>query len=201
MSGAFIVVEGADGVGKGTQLPMLVDRLRAEGREVVATFEPGATSLGRTLREVLLERDAVDPVAEALLMAADRAQHLAEVVRPALARDAVVVCDRFLPSSLVYQGVARGLGVELIDELNAPAVQATPPDLVVVLDVPDAVADARRVADDDRFEREADTFHRQVRQAYRDLAAARGWVVIDGQGTPVAVHARVWEVVAVIASG
>jgi len=199
VSGAFIVLEGADGVGKGTQLPLLRARLEREGREVVETFEPGATAMGRTLREVLLQNDAVDPIAEALLMAADRAQHVAEVVRPALVRGADVVCDRFLPSSLVYQGVARGLGVEMVDALNAPAVQTAPPDLVIVLDVPDFVADERRTADEDRFEREAADFHRAVRQAYRDLAVARGWVLVDGQGAPEVVHERIWAHVAAIA--
>ncbi len=195
MTGTFIVLEGADGTGKGTQLALLCERVRAVGREAVATFEPGATPLGRTLRKLLLDRGAVDPLAEALLMAADRAQHLAEVVRPALDRGAVVVSDRFVASSLAYQGVARGLGVETVAALNEPVVGATTPDATIVLDLPDTVADERRVVDD-RFEREHVEFHAAVRRAYRDLAGGHGWSVIDARGTRDDVHARVWAIVA-----
>ncbi|MGZ8735060.1 MAG: dTMP kinase, partial [Acidimicrobiia bacterium] len=117
----FIVLEGADGSGKSTQVARLAERLRAGGRTVVETFEPGATALGGRIRALVLDGPsasvggaAPDAVTEALLMAADRAQHVAEVVRPALARGDWVVCDRFVPSSLVYQGVARGLGVDAV---------------------------------------------------------------------------------------
>jgi dTMP kinase len=191
--GRFVVLEGGDGSGKSTQARALAERLRDAGVEVVVTFEPGATPVGRALRAVLLDgADAPVPRAEALLMAADRAQHVAEVIEPALARGAWVVSDRFVPSSLAYQGVARGLGVADIARLSDWAAAGLEPDLVVVLDVPDAVADARRGDTDDRMERERREFHATVRQAYRDLAAARGWTVLEGSGSPDAVTADVW---------
>ena len=123
MTGRFVVLEGGDGSGKSTQSRRLAAWLREQGVEVVETFEPGATDAGAAIRELLLHRpDPIDPVAEALLMAADRAQHVATVIRPALARGAWVMSDRFLPSSLVYQGVVRGLGVDAVAELNRMAV-------------------------------------------------------------------------------
>ena len=128
-------------------------------------------------------------------MAADRAQHVAEVVAPALARGEWVVSDRFLPSSLVYQGVVRGLGVDAVRAANDGAVAGVQPDLVVVLDVSEAQARARRDGAPDRLEAEAGRFHADVAAAYRDLAASEGWVVVDGTGTPDEVAARVETVV------
>jgi dTMP kinase len=127
-------------------------------------------------------------------MAADRAQHVAEVVRPALARGAWVVSDRYVPSSLAYQGAARGLGVEAIEQLSEWATDGLQPDLVLVLDVPDDVT-AKRRSGGDRMEREAERFHTAVRVAYRDLAGPRDWVVVDGSGDVDAVAAKVWAVV------
>src|SRR5262249_4074415 len=112
----FVVVEGGEGVGKSTQVERLAAALRSDGREVVVTFEPGDTQVGRDLRTALLHADAdLDPRAELLLLLADRAQHVAEVIRPALGRGAVVVCDRYMPSTLAYQGIARGLGVDAVE--------------------------------------------------------------------------------------
>ena len=143
--GRFVVVEGGDGSGKSTQASRLAAELRGRGLEVCETFEPGATAAGAVMRELLLHGShPVTPVAEALLMAADRAQHVAEVVRPALERGAWVVTDRFLPSSLVYQGVVRGLGVDMVRSVNASATGGVEPDAVVVLDVDEAGARARR---------------------------------------------------------
>jgi dTMP kinase len=195
--GCFVVLEGGDGSGKSTQVELLVARLREAGHEVVATFEPGATATGAAIRALLLDGTApVAPEAEALLMAADRAQHVAEVVAPALARGAWVVSDRHLPSSLAYQGVARGLGVDAVEAVNRLAVDGVTPDLVVLLDVADDVATARRAGGaGDRLEREAAAFHATVRAAYRDLAAARGWLVVDGSGARDEVAARVWAAV------
>ncbi|MDQ1383553.1 MAG: dTMP kinase [Actinomycetota bacterium] len=190
--GRFIVVEGGEGVGKSTQVPRLAASLRASGREVVVTHEPGDTKLGAELRAVLLHADDhVDARAELLLMIADRAQHLAEVVTPALARGAIVVCDRYEPSTLAYQGVARGLGVESVERLSEWATTGVEPDVVVVLDLPDEIAEARVSVDRDRFERAGSDFHARVRTAYRDLAPARGWVLVDADGTPDDVAARV----------
>ena len=198
-SGRFIVVEGGEGVGKSTQVPLLAASLRASGREVVVTHEPGDTKLGGELRAVLLHADNdLDARAELLLMIADRAQHLAEVVTPALARGAIVVCDRYEPSTLAYQGVARGLGVESVERLSEWATTGVEPDVVVVLDLPDEIAEARVSVDRDRFERAGPDFHARVRTAYRDLAPARGWVLVDADGTPDDVAARVLAAVSAV---
>jgi dTMP kinase len=198
----FVVVEGGDAGGKSTQIALLVDRLRTRGIDVVATFEPGATPAGAVMRELLLHSHApVDPAAEALLMAADRAQHVAEVVRPALDAGQWVVSDRFVPSSLVYQGLVRGLGVDAVDAMNALAVGVAPPDVVVVLDVADAVVAARRGEPTDRLEAEGASFHAEVREAYRELARARGWVLIDGDGTIDEVAERIWSAVEPLLAG
>ena len=143
--GRFVVLEGGDGSGKSTQAALLGSWLRGHGIVVLETFEPGAGATGAILRELLLHGpETVTPVAEALLMAADRAQHVATEIEPALARGEWVVCDRYVPSSLVYQGVVRGIGVEVVEQLSEVATAGLMPDVVVVLDVPDAVADERR---------------------------------------------------------
>jgi dTMP kinase len=194
--GAFVVLEGGDASGKSTQARLLADRLRSAGREVVETFEPGATEAGAAIRTLLLDGDGpVDPTAEALLLAADRAQEVADVIRPALARGADVVSDRFVPSSLAYQGVGRGLGVEKVEKLNRWATGGLEPDLVVVLDIDEAVAASRRAGPGDRLERAGDEFHAAVREAYRRLAVERAWIVLDGNAEVEVVGARVWEVV------
>ncbi len=188
----FVVVEGGEGSGKSTQVQLLASWLRERGYEVVVTFEPGDTKMGAQMREVLLHGDApLDERAELLLMLADRAQHVAEVVRPALARGAIVVSDRYAPSTLAYQGAGRGLGVETVEALNRFATGGLQPDLVLVLDVPDEVAEARIPGHRDRVERAGLEFHARVRAAYRELAAQRGWELIDGSGTPEAVAERV----------
>jgi len=197
--GRFVVVEGGEGVGKSTQVERLAASLRASGREVVVTFEPGDTKAGAELRAVLLHADTpIDPRAELLLMLADRAQHVAEVIRPALERGAIVVCDRYEPSTLAYQGAARGLGVDEVERLSKWSTAGVEPDAVIVLDVPDHVAEARVSADRDRFERAGDDFHSQVRAAYRDLAAARGWILVDGGGSADEVAGRVRDALAAI---
>lgn len=192
--GRFIVLEGGEGAGKSTQIARLAERVAALGLEAVVTFEPGATALGKEIRALTHHFDGpVDARAEALLMAADRAQHVAEVVRPALARGAVVISDRYIPSSVVYQGVARGLGADAIAQLSVWATDNLVPDCVVVLDV-DAATAARRVpAATDRLEAEGDAFHEAVRSAYRELAATSGWVIVDGTATPDAVADAVWS--------
>jgi dTMP kinase len=194
--GQFLVLEGGDATGKSTQIERLAARLRELGLEVVTTFEPGATPLGRRLRALVLDGDdPVDPVAEALMMAADRAQHVTEVVRPALARGAWLVSDRFLPSSLTYQGVGRGLGVEEVEELNALATAGIEPDLVVVLDLSPDVARQRLGAQRDRLEAEDEAFVLAVHEAYRDLAPSHGWVLVNADGTPDEVADAIWAVV------
>jgi dTMP kinase len=194
--GRFIVLEGGDATGKTTQAALLAARLREQGREVVQTFEPGGTALGGSLRRLLLEGEGtVEPEAEALLMAADRAQHVLEVVRPSLGRGDWVVSDRFMPSSLAYQGVGRGLGVPAIEIVNGIATGGLEPDLVVVLDLPPDVATERFGAARDRLEEEDDAFRLAVHEAYRDLAGSRGWVLLDASGPVDDVAARVWAAV------
>lgn len=199
MTGCLIVLEGGEGSGKSTQQSMLVDRLRSEGLTVIATHEPGGTSLGADLREWLLHR-GVDERTEALLMAADRAHHVASLIRPAIADGTWVVTDRHAPSFLAYQGVARGMGVPDIEMLNSFAVGDVAPDLVLVLDVDDATAAARLPVPTDTMEARGADFHAAVRQAYRDLAASRGWVVLDARGSVDEVAGRIWAQVAKLIS-
>lgn len=198
-AGRFIVLEGGEGVGKSTQVGLLAATLRGTGHEVVVTYEPGDTKSGAELRAVLLHADTpLDARTELLLMLADRAQHVAEVIRPAIARGAIVVCDRYAPSTLAYQGVARGLGADEVDRLSRWAAGDVDPDAVVVLDLPDAVAEARVSAERDRFERAGADFHARVRAAYRELAPARGWLLVDADGTADEVAARVLAAVAAV---
>lgn len=196
MSGRFVVLEGGDACGKSTQVAVLAARLRDSGKDVVETFEPGATPAGIRIRSLVLDGDEpLDARTESLLMAADRAQHVAEVVRPALDRGAWVISDRHVPSSLAYQGSGRALDVAEIERLSEWATGGLKPDLVVILDVPDEVAASRRSASD-RMERETESFHGRVREAYRRLAPPRGWIVVDGSGDVDVVADRVWGVVA-----
>lgn len=165
----FVTFEGVDGSGKSTQAELLRAYLARLGREVVATREPGGTLLGEAIRSLLLEGPEMTPWAEASLFAAARAELAERVIRPALARGADVVCDRYLDSSLAYQGIARGLGVERVLELNA-AVADLLPDRTYVLLVDPETAAARVGGERDRIEREDDGFRAAVADAYRELA-------------------------------
>lgn len=166
----FVSLEGIDGSGKSTQARLLADRLGVAGREVVLTREPGGTSLGEAIRELLLHAGDVAPWAEAALFAASRAQHVAEVIRPALERGAAVVCDRYLDSSVAYQGGARGLGVDEVLQLNLAAVDGLLPDVTLLLLVDPALAAERLTGAPDRIEREDGDFHARIDEAYRALA-------------------------------
>lgn len=191
--GVFVSFEGGDGAGKSTQAALLGEWLRAEGREVVLTREPGGTPVGLAIRDVLLHREHVAPRAEALLFAADRAHHVATVVRPALERGAVVLTDRYIDSSIAYQGEARALAHDEIRDLSLWATEGLLPDLTVLLDVAAGEGRARRGEVHDRLESEGDDFHDRVRQGFLDLAAAAPgrYVVLDATAPAHQIQAAV----------
>jgi dTMP kinase len=202
-TGRFIALEGIDGSGKSTQARLLAAALERRGLSVAATREPGGTPLGERVREILLsgEPGALTPVAEATLFAAARAELVARVVRPALESGSWVVTDRFLDSSLAYQGAARGLGVDLVLEINRPAVDGCLPDLAVVVDVPVTVAAGRRCASPDRIEAEGEGFQQRVADGYRELARRFPERVrlVPGEGSVEEVHRAVMDAVGAIA--
>ncbi|HEY7222322.1 MAG TPA: dTMP kinase [Micromonosporaceae bacterium] len=202
--GVFVVFEGGEGSGKSTQVELLAATLRGEGWQVVVTREPGATAVGQRIRHLLLERAAgvsgavtLAPRAEALLYAADRAHHVASVVRPALEAGNIVISDRYIDSSLAYQGAGRTLPVEEVSWLSAWATGGLIPDLVVVLDIDPAVGLAR-VANRgaaDRLESEQRDFHERVRYAFLDLAAKdpKRYLVVDATAEPEQISRQVAE--------
>lgn len=165
----FVTFEGVDGSGKSTQAELLRDALAAEGREVVLTREPGGTELGERARELVLNGPEMTPWAEAALFAAARAELVARVILPALDRGADVISDRYVDSSLAYQGIARGIGIDHVLELNLHVVQGLLPDLTVLL-LLDPDEAARRAGATDRLEREGADFRVSVDAAYRELA-------------------------------
>ena len=166
----FVTFEGLDGSGKSTQAGLLEAFLVEQGREVVATREPGGTPLGERIRDLLLSGPKMTPWAEAALFAAARAELAERVIRPALERGADVICDRYLDSSLAYQGLARGLGLERVLELNLAVVGDVLPDRTFVLLLDPTVAAVRTGVGRDRIEREGATFQAAVGDAYRELA-------------------------------
>jgi dTMP kinase len=217
----FVSFEGPDGGGKTTQAALLVERLRATGRDVVAIHEPGGTDLGSDVRALLVRRGwtPIDPRAEALLFSACRAQLVAEVIRPSLQRGAIVVADRFADSTLAYQGAGRGLPIEELQSLIQTATGGLRPDLTVLLDVASEVGLARRAGlssghdgmqsqlaffadmemppDWNRFEDEALIFHQRVRDAYLRLAEADPgrWRVVDATQPLEHIAEIVWRLV------
>jgi dTMP kinase len=186
----LIAFEGGEGSGKSTQAARLAERLGA-----LLTREPGGTPLGERIRAVVLDpaNGSVDPRAEALLMAAARAQHVADVIEPALERGETVVTDRYIGSSLAYQGHGHGLSVDELVQLSHWATDDRPADLVVLLVVPAEVADERLRRPTDRMERLGKKFHRRVNEGFMKLAAENPdhWLVVDGVGTIDEVAARV----------
>ena len=197
--GLFISFEGGDGVGKTTQIRILAELLKEAGVECEATREPGGTDLGIEIRRLLLHGDDISPRAEALLYAADRAHHVATRIRPALERGAVVLTDRYLDSSVAYQGVARSLGVDDVRDLSLWATEGLLPDLTILLDADPAIAAHRVVgrSDPDRLEREVSAFQTALRQQFRALAEAEPdrFVVIDADRPVEAVADDVFDAV------
>ena len=179
----FVSFEGLDGCGKTTQARLLAEALSAEGVDVVLTREPGGTPLGEQVRELVLHGDHVAPWAEVALYAASRAQHVVQVIRPALERGATVVCDRYLDTSVAYQGAGRGLGVDFVLDLNLRVVEGLLPDATVLVEIDPETALARVGEKRDRIERADAAFWPLVVEAYRDLAARfpERYVVVDGR--------------------
>lgn len=194
----FIAFEGGEGAGKSTQEALLADHLVAHGHEVVRTREPGGTPAGEAIRAIVLspEYEGLDDRSEALLFAASRGEHVARVIRPALERGAVVVCDRYIDSSVAYQGAGRNLGTDVVRELSLWATNALLPDLTVVLDIDPEIGLAR-LHSRDRLEAQPLEYHQRVRQAFLELAAAEPdrYIVVDATQDPNAMAARIREVV------
>jgi dTMP kinase len=186
MAAVFVTFEGIDGSGKSTQAKLLAEALAEDGRDVVLTREPGGTELGERIRDLLLHAGEVTPWAEATLFAAARAQLVEAVIAPALARGADVVCDRYLDSSLAYQGIARGLGLERVLELNLHAIGGVLPDRTYLLLVDPEDAARRMPSAKDRIEREDEDFRARVDRAYRELAEVfpNRITTIDGSRPP-----------------
>lgn len=199
-AGLFISFEGVEGAGKSTQIRLLAERLRSETvRDVVVTREPGGDSIGAELRRIVLhppDGAAIDARAELLIMLADRAQHVFSTIRPALARGAIVVCDRYADSSVAYQGFGRGLDVERVKQLNAFATDGVSPVVTILLDL-DPEAGLARQNEKTRMEGEAISFHQRVRDGFLELAAEEtGRIsVVDASGSAEEVADRVWQIV------
>jgi dTMP kinase len=193
--GTFVVFEGVEGAGKGTQIRLAKEWLEEQGEDVLVSREPGGTPVGERLREMLLAHETghIEPKTEALLFAASRAQHVATVIRPALAEGKVVICDRYIDSSVAYQGWARGLGEQDVLTLNVWATQGLFPDLVLLLHLEPEAGLLRSLEEPDRIEVESGEFHAKVADAYLRIAEEHPerFVVIDADGPPESVHERV----------
>ncbi len=206
--GTFITFEGIDGSGKTTQLEMLAERLRAHDIAVTTAKEPGGTPVGAAIRCILLDSATarLSPLAELLLYFASRTQNLDEIIRPALEARRVVLCDRYVDASAAYQGCGRGLGTELVSEVERIACGGLKPDLTFLLDIEPGTSVARALErnrsstaagqqDESRFEQENPEFFERVRRGYLDIAARESGrvVVVHGERTPQAIHADIWQ--------
>ena len=202
MNGLFITFEGGEGCGKSTQIAALKARLEAVGKAVVQTREPGGTALGESVRSLLQHDDAgqgMSPEAELLLFAASRAQHVRELVAPAIAQGKIVLCDRFLDSTTVYQGVARAIDSKKVKMINQFAIGDTMPDLTILIDLPPEIGLARVHARSDgqldRMEKEAIEFFQAVRKGYLDLAKSEPerFLVLDGSQSVEELETQIWQ--------
>lgn len=202
MNGLFITFEGGEGCGKSTQIAALKARLEAVGKAVVQTREPGGTALGESVRSLLQHDDAgqgMSPEAELLLFAASRAQHVRELVAPAIAQGKIVLCDRFLDSTTVYQGVARAIDSKKVKMINQFAIGDTMPDLTILIDLPPEIGLARVHARSDgqldRMEKEAIEFFQAVRKGYLDLAKSepKRFLVLDGSQSVEELETQIWQ--------
>ena len=200
INGLFITLEGGEGAGKSVQLNALAMHLRGQGRKVITTREPGGTPLGERLREILLSLDSeLDPLAEAMLFAAARAELVTTVIKPALDRGDFVVCDRYSDSTVAYQGYASGVDLMSIGQLNQLSTGGLVSDLTVLLDLP-VEEGLRRSGGTDRFEAEDAAFHERVRAGYLALAEhdSERWLVVDATQTPETVTETILERVATL---
>jgi dTMP kinase len=199
----FIVFEGGEGCGKSTQTKALYRRLSKDGFGAILTREPGGTRLGERVRRHLKRTGdtRVSPLAELFLIATARAQLVSEIIRPELEKGKAVICDRFTPSTLAYQGYGRGLDTDAIRDVNDIATDGMSPDLIVLLDMPVEVSLGRKKSKEkDRFESESLAFHTRVRRGYMDLAKAdpERWLVVDGRLPKKVIEETIWEKVGVL---
>ena len=200
MKGKLIVIEGPDGSGKSTQINIMRKYLEDKGFDVVETREPGGTKIGETIRDIILdvENTEMDPVCEALLYAASRAQHVAEVIKPEIEKGKIVICTRYIYSSLVYQGIGRGLGVDMVSAINTAAIQGMMPDLTLLFDIDPVVGIKRKISDGkaDRLELEDIKFHKKVYNGYKEIASLyKDIKVIDASRSIDEIQKSVLEII------
>lgn len=196
--GFFVSFEGVEGSGKSTQCEALAARLTAAGKTSLHVREPGGTAIGEQIRDILSNGAGITPYAELFLFSASRALLIDTTIGPALANGVCVVCDRYIDSTIAYQGYGRGIQREIIDSVNQTAVRGISPDLTILLDISPTTALRRKNAQNlDRFEREDQGFHNRVREGYLELAeqAERPWIVIDGSTRTEDIATSVWDVV------
>lgn len=201
MKGLFITVEGTDGAGKSTQIQLLTDYLKSKGRNVILKREPGGTEISEKIRELILDvnNKEMSDVAEALLYAASRAQLVQQVIKPALVKGEVVICDRFVDSSIVYQGIARGLGKNMVEEINRFAIDGIMPDITLFFDLSPEIGIKRKMQDQklDRMESEKLDFHLRVYEGYKTLTNMCSDRIrrIDANMTIEEVHKQVLDAI------
>ncbi len=198
----FIVLDGVEGCGKSTQVELLAQCLQQTGEEVVVTHEPGGTAVGEAIRSVLLDADLeMSALTEAFLFCASRAQHMQEVIEPALQAGNIVVCDRFSSATAAYQGYAGDLGFELFKQLDEAATGGRRPDMTIILDLEPAKGRNRKqpAIQPDRIERKDDDFHRRVREGFLEYARQLGprAAIVNADGSPQQVHQAILEVLGI----